>query len=216
MIVDPRELSSGAVYRFLIGVVVPRPIAFVASRDPGGRANLAPFSYFNAISSAPPRLGISINLREGEPKDTLRNIRATNELTINLVDEPMLERMVQTSGEWPAEVNEFELAGFSEAASDRVRAPRVAESPVSLECRLEREIDFGDTIFVVAEMLCAHVADRVLDADGRVDPVKLRPVGRLGGDGYTIVREVVRFARPRVARPAPAPAPPVDGAHGGP
>jgi flavin reductase (DIM6/NTAB) family NADH-FMN oxidoreductase RutF len=200
MILDPAERSAGAVYRFLIGVVVPRPIAFVATRGAGGRANLAPFSYFNAISSRPPLLGVSLNLRAGEPKDTLRNVRATGEFTINVVDESMLERMVQTSGDWPADVNEFELAGFHEAPSQLVGAPRVLESPVNLECRLEREVAFGDTVLVVGEMLRAHVAERVLDEHGHVDPVKLRPVGRLGGDGYTIVREVVHFARPRAAR----------------
>ena len=200
MILDPAALSAGAAYRFLTGVVVPRPIAFVGTREPGGRANLAPFSYFNAISSRPPLLGISLNLRAGEPKDTLRNVRATGEFTINVVDEPMLERMVRTSGDWPVDVNEFELAGFHEAPSQLVAAPRVLESPVNLECRLEREVDFGDTVLVVGEMLRAHVAERVLDEHGHVDPLKLRPVGRLGGDGYTIVREVVRFARPKVTR----------------
>ncbi len=202
MIVDPDAHSSRALYRFLIGVVVPRPIAFVATRSVSGRPNLAPFSFFNAITSRPPLLSICINLRAGEPKDTLRNIRDTGEFVINVVDAAMLERMVQTSGEWPAEVNEFELAGFTETPAERVRAPRVAESPVHMECKLEREIVFEETVMVVGRMLLAHVADGVLDEAGHVDPVKLAPVGRLGGDGYALVREVVRFARPVVGPPS--------------
>jgi len=202
VIVDPDTLSHRAVYRFMIGVVVPRPIAFVSTRSTAGQANLAPFSFFNAITSLPPLLSIAINLREGEPKHTLRNIRETGEFVINVVDASMLERMVRTSGDWPAETNEFELAGFTEVAADLVRAPRVAESPVNLECRLEREIEFGDTVMVVGRMLRAHIAERVLDESGHVDPVRLAPVGRLGGDGYTLVREVMRLARPVVGRPS--------------
>lgn len=203
MIVDPEGLSRGAMYRFMIGVIVPRPIAFVSTRGAGGRPNLAPFSFFNGLTSRPPLLSIAINLRDGEPKDTLRNIRASREFVVNVVDAAMLERMVRTSGEWPPEVNEFELVGFTEAPADRVRAPRVAESPVSLECRLHQELPFAETVLVIGEILRAHVDERVLDEHGHVDPVKLAPVGRLGGDGYSIVRDVVGQARPKVeGRPA--------------
>jgi len=200
MILDPESISPGAMYRFMIGVVVPRPIAFVSTVGPEGRFNVAPFSYFNAITNRPPLIGISINLRGGEPKDTLRNIRATGDFVVNTVDEPLTLRMVHASGDWPEGVSEFELTGLTPVASDRVKSPRVAESPVSLECRLHREIEFGDTALVVGEILRAHVADRVL-TEGRVDIEKLRPVGRLGGDGYTIVRDVFHLPRPKVGGP---------------
>ena len=144
MIVDPQSITPSAMYRFMIGVVVPRPIAFVSTIGPSGQFNVAPFSYFNAITNRPPLLGISINLRSGEPKDTLHNIRATGDFVINTVTEDMGERMVRTSGDWPAAVDEFQLAGLTPLPSDLVRSPRVGESPVNLECRLFQEVPLGD------------------------------------------------------------------------
>jgi flavin reductase (DIM6/NTAB) family NADH-FMN oxidoreductase RutF len=201
VIVDPRELSQRAMYRFMIGIVLPRPIAFVSTVSADGAFNVAPFSYFNAISSQPPLVGISVTHRDGQPKDTLRNIQETGEFVVNIVNEKLLERVVHASGEWPREVDEFQLTGLTAVKSDLVRAPRVAESPASLECRLFRVIELGNSFFVVGEIVRAHVADDVL-TDGRVDPVKLRPVGRLGGDGYSVVREVELHARPKVGRPS--------------
>ena len=198
MILDPQAMSAGAVYRFLIGVIVPRPIAFVSTIGSSG-ANVAPFSYFMPIGSRPPLLGVSIGLREGEIKDTLANIRETSDFVINIVSEPLAERMVRASGDWPKEVDEFEIAGLTPVASERVRSPRVAESPVHLECRLFREVPLGDSTLVVGELVCAHVDDALL-VDGRVDVGKLRPVGRLGGDGYSIVRDILHLPRPKVER----------------
>ncbi len=197
MILDPAALTPAEVYHFMIGVVVPRPIAFVSTVNPGGRFNVAPFSYFNAITNRPPLLGISINSRRGVPKDTLRNIRETGEFVVNTVDEALGARMVHTSGDWPEEVDEFALTGLTPVPSDRVRPPRVGESPVAMECRVHRLIELGNAWFVVGEMLCAHVKDEVL-TDGRVDVLKLRPLGRLGGDGYSVVREPIDMPRPRV------------------
>jgi flavin reductase (DIM6/NTAB) family NADH-FMN oxidoreductase RutF len=199
MVIDPAAITPADFHRFLIGVVVPRPIAFVSTMNAEGRLNVAPFSYFNAISSQPPLIGISINLRRGAPKDTLRNIEQTGEFVVNTVDEPLGARMVQTSGEWPEDVDEFQLAGLTPVPSDLVRPPRVGESPINLECRLHRAIDLGTTTFVVGEVLRAHVRDEVL-TDGRVDIAKLKPLGRLGGDGYSVVREVIHMPRPRVNR----------------
>lgn len=197
MIVDPGSLSSSEMYRFMIGVIVPRPIAFVSSVSADGAFNAAPFSFFCGIASAPPLLGISINLRRGAPKDTLRNLRATGDFVVNVVNEELLARVVHTSGDWPPDVDEIALTGLTPAASERVKAPRVAESPVQLECRVEREVDLGGTVFVIGEILWAHVSDGVL-TDGRVDPAKLKPAGRLGGDGYMPFRELIRLPRPQV------------------
>ena len=197
MIVDPANPPPGGMYRFLISVVVPRPIAFVSTVGTSGGFNVAPFSYFIALASRPPLVGISTNPRRGGPKDTLVNIRGTGDFVVNVVHEPLLERAVHASGDWPADVSEFELTGLTPIASDVIRSPGVAESPVRLECRLYREVELGDAVFVVGEIVRAHVADDVL-VDGRVDPLRLRPVGRLGGDGYTVVREVIHRARPIV------------------
>lgn len=197
MILDPVTVSPGDFYRFMISVVVPRPIAFVSTVSGDGRFNVAPFSYFNAITNQPPLLGISINRRKGVPKDTLRNIEATGEFVVNTVDESLGQRMVQTSGEWPEDVDEFALTGLTPVPSDLIKPPRVGESPVSLECRLHRLIELGNTHFVVGEIVRAHVKEAVL-TDGRVDIAKLRPLARLGGDGYSVVRDVVHMARPKV------------------
>lgn len=199
MIVDPRALSPGAMYRFMIGVIVPRPIALVSTVSGEGRFNVAPFSYFVGIGNVPPLLGISLNRRQGVPKDTLRNLRVTGDFVVNSVTETLVERAVQASGDWPGDVDEFALTGLTPLASDLVRSPRVAESPVHLECRLEREIELGQSVFVVGEILRAHVDDAVL-TDGRVDVAKLAPVGRLGGDGYTRVRQDLTLPRPLVPR----------------
>ncbi len=196
MLLDPRTISPGAMYQFMIGVIVPRPIAFISTRAADGRLNLAPFSYFVPLTNRPPLVGVSIQERAGVLKDTARNIEATGEFVINVVTEPMAEGMVLASGDWPAHVDEFALAGFTAAASERVRPPRVAESPVSLECRLHQVIGFGVARFIVGEVVLAHVKDEVLDTGGRVDPAKLAAVGRLGGDAYAPLRDIVHIARP--------------------
>jgi len=199
MILDPKRLSPGAMYQYMISAIIPRPIAFVSTVNREGRRNLAPFSYFCPISSAPPLVGIAIQKRENDPKDTLRNVREVGELVVNLVSEPQLDAMVQTSGEWPAEVDEFALTGLDSAPSQLVRPPRVASALVAFECRLHREIELGTSAFVVGEIVLVHVAESVL-AEDRIVPERLLAVGRLGGDGYGIVREVVHRARPRASR----------------
>lgn len=199
MIVDPANASRGDLYRLLISVVVPRPIAFVSTRSAAGVTNLAPFSYFVPLSSQPPLLGIAFSDRPGDPKDTLRNIRETGEYVVNVVSEPLLERMVRSSGEWPAGTSEFDVTGLTPGPSERVAAPSVAESPVHLECRLEREIALGNSVFVVGEVVLVRMDDSVLTA-GRPDPAKLAPVGRLGGEQYALLREVASVPRPKVSR----------------
>jgi flavin reductase (DIM6/NTAB) family NADH-FMN oxidoreductase RutF len=204
MLLDPGQIAAPEMYRFLISAVVPRPIAFVSTRATDGTTNLAPFSYFNAISSVPPLVGIAIVDRQGDAKDTLRNIRETGEFVVNLVSEPMLAAMTKTAGEWPRGTNEFEVAGLTPAPSERVAPPYVQESPLQLECRLHREVPLGNSFLVVGEVVLARVRDDVL-TEGRVDPMKLQPVGRLGGETYSLTREVVKAPRPRVSRATGSP-----------
>jgi len=197
MIVDMKDISSAAIYKMMISVIVPRPIAFISSVSASGRLNVAPFSFFTGICSVPPLLGVAINTRAGVPKDTLANIRSVGDFVVNVVNEELAERMVHSSGDWPEDVSEFELTGLTPVDSDHVTAPRVGESPVSLECRLHREIELGTTFFVVGEIVRVHMADDVL-TDGRVDVEKLRPLGRLGGSGYSVVRNPIELRRPKV------------------
>lgn len=199
MILDPHKLPAKDVYRFLISAVVPRPIAFVSTIGADGVTNLAPFSYFNAVSSEPPLVAIAINDRTDDPKDTLRNIRETGEFVVNVVSEPLLDAMVRTAGNWPRGTSEFGAAGLTPAPSERVRPPYVAESPLQLECRLHREVPLGGSYLVVGEVVFARVRDDVL-TEGRVDPAKLAPVGRLGGELYAPLGPVLKRARPKVSR----------------
>jgi len=199
VILDPRAMTAKDVYRFLISAVVPRPIAFVSTVSTAGATNLAPFSYFNAIASEPPLVAISINDRADDPKDTLRNIRETREFVVNVVNELLLDAMVATSGEWPRATSEFGPSGLTPGLSERVRAPYVSESPLQLECTLYREIALAHTFLVVGEVVLARVRDDVL-TEGRVDPAKLAPVGRLGGELYAPLGPILKRARPRVAR----------------
>ena len=199
MLFDPKVLPTRDVYRFLISAVVPRPIAFVSTVNLAGRTNLAPFSYFNAIASEPPLVTIAISDRTGDPKDTLRNIRETQEFVVNVVTEPLLDAMVRTAGEWPSATSEFEKSGLTPAPSERVRPPYVAESPLQLECVLHREIPLGNSILVVGEVILGRVSDEVMVED-RIDPAKLAPVGRLGGELYAPLGPVLKRARPKVSR----------------
>ena len=200
MILDPAQLPKIDVYRVLISAVVPRPIAFVSTIAADGSTNLAPFSYFNAISSDPPLIGIAIADRgPDDPKDTLRNIRESREFVVNLVSESILDAMVETAGEWPRSVSEFGPSKLTPMKSERVRAPYVAESPLQLECRLHQELRLGNSFLVVGEVVLVRVADDVL-TNGRIDPAKLAPVGRLGGELYAGLGEVVKRGRPKVSR----------------
>jgi flavin reductase (DIM6/NTAB) family NADH-FMN oxidoreductase RutF len=197
MILDPQALSRGALYQWMIAAIVPRPIAFVSTVGATGRTNLAPFSFFSGVSSQPPLLSIAINRRAGGPKDTVRNLRETGDFVVNVATEALFERMVQTSGDWPQEVSEFELTGLTAVPSDLVRAPRLGESPVSFECRLHREFELDDTSLVIGEIVRGHVKEEVI-SEGRLDAEKLRPIARLGADGYTTLGRVLRLARPKV------------------
>ena len=199
MIFDPNALPTVRFAHLMNSVIVPRPIAFITTVSPSGQVNAAPFSWFCGLATRPPLLGVSISLRDGQPKDTLRNIREAREFVVNVVTEAMAEQIVRASGDWPADVDELALVGLTAVASDLVRPPRVAESPANLECQLDREIALGESRFVVGEILRAHVRDEFL-VEGRVDVARLRPLGRLGGEQYAELGELLRLPRPKVER----------------
>jgi flavin reductase (DIM6/NTAB) family NADH-FMN oxidoreductase RutF len=197
MIIDPAALTSRERYQWIISTVIPRPIAFVATLSPDGVPNLAPFSYFNAISATPPILAIAVGSRRGMKKDTVTNLEANGELTICLVTEDLARPMVLTSGDWPAGRSEFEIAGLTPVPSDLVRPPRVAESPVAFECKVHQIVPVGETHLVLAEVLRLYVDDRTL-TEGLPDARKLRPLARLGGDWYARLGELIEISRPKV------------------
>lgn len=200
MIIDPREAGFQNVYKLLIGAVVPRPIAFVSTLSREGIRNLAPFSFFTAVSANPPVVCFCPVRRSGSNpyKDTLSNISATREFVVNIVSEEFAEQMNATSADFPPEVDEFEASGLTPVRSDVVRPPRVAESHVQMECKLYLQIEFGELPgsgnLVLGEVVRFHVDDLYFD-DFKIDPDKLRSIGRMGGATYT--RTTDRFEMPR-------------------
>ena len=197
MHVDPRTLPSTAVYKLLISSVVPRPIAWVSSVDADGVANLAPFSYFMAITDEPPTIAFSCSPRAGNRKDTLRNVEATGEFVVNVVDDDRAEQMNLSSGDYPAELDEFALTKLTPAPSVVVKAPRVAEAPISMECKVVRILPVGRAHLTLGEIVQWHVRDDVYDAaTGRLDMHRLRPVGRLTGNLYSHIHDIFEMKRP--------------------
>jgi flavin reductase (DIM6/NTAB) family NADH-FMN oxidoreductase RutF len=203
--VDPSAARQQDVYKLLIGSIVPRPIALVSTLSPDGIRNLAPFSFFTGISSNPALICFCPGPRSAgmTRKDTLSNISRTREFVVNIVSEEIAEAMNLTSGEYPPEVDEFEIAGLTAIPSDLVKPPRVAESHVNMECRLNLAIEFseepGGGNLIVGEVLRFHVADHIVTENHRIDPDKLRAIGRMGGPtGYTRTRDRFDMIRPKV------------------
>ena len=190
------------VYRILIGVVTPRPIAWVTTVDLEGRVNLAPFSFFNAFGANPPVVVFSPTLRrDGAGRTRCCNVEATGEFVLNAAVESLAEQVNQSSNELPPGESEVELTGLSLLPSRKVRPPRVAESPAHLECRVLQIVPIGDgpiaANLVIGEVVVIHVEDGVLDESGRVDPRKLRTIARLGGDHYCRSTDLFEMERPR-------------------
>ncbi len=201
MVIDVSSADVTSVYRALVSVVTPRPIAWVTTVDALGRVNLAPFSFFNTFGANPPIVVFSPVLkRDGTKKDTLRNLDDVNQFVVNAAVEALAEQVNATSAEFPPGENEADHAGLTLEPSARVRPPRVAESPVHLECQVRQVLSFGDgpiaTNLVIGEVLLIHIADAVLDDRGAVDPRKLRTIARLGGDYYCRSTDLFELERP--------------------
>ena len=201
MIIDVPSTDVVKIYRTLVEVVTPRPIAWVTTIDAGGRINLAPFSFFNAFGANPPVVVFSPGLRrDGTKKDTLRNLEIVHEFVLNAAVEDLAEPMNATSKELPPGQSEAEYAGLALQPSTKVRPPRVAVSPVHMECRVRQIVPIGDgpiaANLVIGEVLLIHIDDSVLDSSGHVDPRKLRTIARLGGDYYCRSTDLFEMKRP--------------------
>ena len=200
---DPATLPWKSVYKLMVGSILPRPIGWISSVDATGLANLAPFSFFNAVASRPPTVVFCPTIREVDvgPKDTLRNVRTTGEFVVNIVTAGLAEAMNITSTEFPPEVDEFRAAGVTPAPSVVVMAPRVAESPIHFECRVHQIVDLGTepgaAAVVLGRIVHLHVDDSVLVDGGKIDLDALQPIGRLSGAGYCRVTDVFEMPRPK-------------------
>ena len=182
-------MEIGEIYRLLIGSVVPRPIAWVSTMNSAGQSNLAPFSFFNAISSNPPCLIFSPTYKTGgKEKDTLVNIRETGEFVVNTVSEWVVEPMHQSSAEYDTTVDEIKQLNLTTVPSSKVRPHRIKDSPIQFECVLEKIVPIGEaklgaTNLVIGKVVMMHVwSDAILDGKILID--KIAPVARLGGRSY--------------------------------
>jgi flavin reductase (DIM6/NTAB) family NADH-FMN oxidoreductase RutF len=191
------EVSPHERYKLLIGLVIPRPIAWISTRSQNGVANCAPFSFFNVFSEDPPLCVIGINPRsDGALKHSLKNIRRTGEFVVNLVDEASANAMHVSSREFGEDESEFEHAGLTEAPSLLVEHPRIAEAAACLECRVERLLHISGTReLVLGEILLVHAREGIIDpATKRISEELYRPVGRLFANRYCTTRQ--RFDLP--------------------
>jgi len=189
-------------------IVAPRPIGWISTMSADGRVNLAPFSHFNLVSTAPPVVMFSCNAPDDrEEKDTIANVRATGEFVTNLVTWDLRDQMNLSSFNAPYGTDEFELAGLEKAASSKVRPPRVAASPACMECKLLQIINIepvgpGDTFsnVVFGRVVALHLDDQFIEPSGRFDVVRTRPLTRLGGNQYASTGPIVELGRPNPPR----------------
>ncbi len=191
---DPDTVGAGGFYKLLTSVIVPRPIAWVVTRSADGVDNLAPHSFFTVACTDPPIVQFT---SIGE-KDSLRNAEATGEFTVCLTPEPLLEHVNATATDFPPGQSEIDATGLTREPSLRVVTPRVAESPVALECRLEQVVRLGNSAVVLGRVLHAAIDESVL-VDGRPDVRRLAPLARLGGNEWSTLGEVLATPRIRYA-----------------
>lgn len=188
---DPKDLSTGRLHGYLLGAVTPRPIAFASTIDKKGNVNLSPFSFFNVFSANPPILIFSPARRgrDNTTKHTYENVLEVKEVVINIVNYAMVQQMSLSSTEYPKGVNEFKKAGLTPIASEKVKPPRVAESPVQFECVVNDVIQLGKEggagNLVICEVVKLHIDEAVLDENQVIDQYKIDTVARMGGNWYS-------------------------------
>lgn len=189
--VIPSQLKVSEIHQYMLDSIAPRPIAFVSTIDKDGHVNLSPFSFFNAFGANPPILIFSPALRgrDGATKNTLDNIKDIKECVVNIVDYKMVQQMSLASTEYPKGVNEFVKAGLTEEKSDLVKPPRVKEAPVQMECIVKEVLSTGEKggagQLVICEIVMMHINEEVIGDDGRIDPIKIDQVARMGGNWYS-------------------------------
>jgi len=196
---DLGELAPVDRYKLLSGLIVPRPIGWVGTADADGRRNLAPYSFFNMVVGTPPTVLFCPGFH-GRMKDSLANAIATGEFTLNMVTEGTVEAMNATSGDYPPDVDEFEIAGLTAVPGTVVSAPMVGEAVASMECRTTQVVDVGDPItasVVFGEVLRVHVMTDLVDGT-RIDHQAFKAVGRMAGSGYVRTGDLFEIDRPVV------------------
>ncbi len=200
--INPDNQQILEVYKLMSGIIVPRPVALVSTVDRDGVPNVAPFSFFNGVGANPPTILFCPTLRSSgdNRKDTLRNVEQTGEFVINIVSGAIADAANATAAEVGPEVDEFELAGLTPLASEVVKAPRVAESPAHMECKLSQIIFTGQGpgagVVVLGQVVRFHVRPDLFD-NFRVDPAKLNAVGRMAGNAWVNTHGLFELERPK-------------------
>jgi flavin reductase (DIM6/NTAB) family NADH-FMN oxidoreductase RutF len=200
MLFDFANMQAKERYKLLVSTVTPRPIAWIVSQDAKGVINAAPFSFFNAFAGDPPVVGIGIGSRRpGQAKDTRANIRETGQFVVNLVSEENAVKMNITAIDFDPAVDELAEAGLTPAPSARVKPPRIADSPVAMECELMQIVDLGESGLVLGRVVAMHIRDNlVLDASKHyIDTPNLKLIGRMHGSGW-YARTSDLFEMPRI------------------
>ena len=196
----PSQIGQRATYKLLSGAIIPRPIGWISSISPDGTPNLAPFSFFNAVGDDPPHVVFSTVRTGNVNKDTLNNVLATGEFVVNMVTEDLVEQANTSSSTVAPEVNEFELAGLTSAPSIVVKPPRVAESPIQMECRLVHHYALegsqnGGAVLMVGRIEVFHIDPSVMLDDFKINVANYRPVARLAGSDYAKLGEIFSIKR---------------------
>ncbi|QCJ41247.1 flavin reductase family protein [Bacillus sp. S3] len=199
--IDPASLSEKENYKFLIGSIIPRPIAFVTTMSTDGILNGAPFSYFNIVSSNPPMISLSIQRAQGRQKDTARNIIETKEFVVHIVDDHNVEKVNKTAASLPPEQSEIELAKLTPVNSVKVSVPGVKEAKIRMECRLEHSLELGGSDssgcdLIIGKIVQFHIDESIYEK-GRIDPMGLAAVSRLAGNYYAKIGEIFEIERPK-------------------
>jgi len=196
MKIDPGQHRESENYKLLTNLVIPRPIAWVTSINESGLINLAPFSFFNAISSDPLLIIISVGTRDDDSlKDTAQNILRNKEFVINMVTEELMQAMTISAADFPPQISEIIAADLRVTPSDKVATPRLAESPVNLECRLHTTLDVGSNKLFVGKIVMFHIAEELVGE--RLHINGFAPIGRLGSPS-AYCRTTDRFELPRI------------------
>lgn len=198
---DPASMSERETYKFLIGSIIPRPIAFVTTKSKEEVLNGAPFSYFNIVSSNPPMISLSIQRKDGKMKDTTRNIMESSQFVVHIVDEQNVIRINETAASFPANQSEIESAGLTPVPSEVVKVPGIKEAKIRMECVLGHSIQLGNpeypsTDFIIGKVVRFHI-DQSIYEKGRIDPKGLAAVSRLAGHFYAKIGEIFEIPRPK-------------------
>lgn len=199
--IDPSNQGEKDNYKLLIGSIIPRPIAFVTTLSQSGILNAAPYSYFNIVAANPPLISISVQRKNGQPKDTARNAIASKAFVVHISDESYIEQINITAASLPPEESEVALAGLTPIASEKIIIPGIAEARIRMECVLEQALPLGGgegspaCDLLIGRIVCFHI-DEALYENGRIDAVALKPVSRLAGNSYAKLGELFDMDRP--------------------